>query len=624
LDGQQLRNLNAGAPVASVAVRPDGQRIAGASNNNTVRLWNVANNQQLAEMKGDIRSTTLVATLTQRKTATETQVNQANTSLKTAQDDLPTKDTAAKTAADALVKAEADVTAKAAALATAESAKAASEKVAIEMAALAQKAANAMEEANQTALAMAATAKLLADKAAQARAAATADQDNQALAQAATAAEQAAATADAQAKAAETAKAVPTKAAADAATAANDAATKALATNKPYADALAALNTAQDAQRQAASADEIAKRDLERAKQLVPSIEADVAKLDARLKSLTADLEVATKAAADAEQPVHAIAFSPDNFTLATGGQFGAVHTWDADTGVAISSYVGHGGPVHALAYTSNEGIISGSDDKSSIVWELKPNWRLERTIGSIDDPTKFVYRVRALAFSEDGQLLATGSGVPSRSGEVKVWKVDDGSLVTEIPEAHIDEVLDVAISRDGEYVASAGADKFARMFQIATGKQIHKFEGHTNYVLGVTWRHDGKTIASCGADDTIMIWDTATGDRLRTISGFNKQVFAVKFVGQTNNVVSCAGDRTLRMHNTDNGGVVANFAGTGTDFLYSLDLTPNRTVLVVGGHDSVLRIWNGTANGSQPVKTIEPPRDAPPAETVSSAQSSN
>ncbi len=623
-NGQQFRNLNVGAPVTAVAVRPDGQRIAAAGNNNVIRLWNVANNQQLAEMKGDIRAQTLVAKLTQRKTATEQQVTQAKASLKAAQDDLPKKQAAAKTAADALAAADKDVEAKAAALTAAESTKAAAEKVAIAMAATAQQAAAAMEDANQKALEMAATAKLLADKAAQAQAAAAAEPDNQLLAQAAAAASQTAGAADAQAKAAESAKAAPTKAAADAAAVAKDAVTKALATNKPYTDALTALEASQQKQRAAAAADEIAKRDLERASALVPSIQADVTKLEARQQKLTTDLEAATKASADSEQPVRAIAFSPDNRTLATGGDFGAIHTWDAETGVAISSYAGHAGPVQAVAFTGDEGIISGAADKSSIVWELNPNWRLERTIGSVDDPTKFVYRVRALAFSEDGQMLATGSGVPSRSGEVKIWNVEDGSLITAIPEAHLDSVNAVEFSRDGEYVASAGADKFVRMFEVATGKQIHKFEGHTNYALGVSWRQDGKIIASCAADDTIMIWDTTTGDRLRTIPGFTKQVFSVKFVGQENITVSCAGDRTIRMHNPDNGGVVRTFAGGGNDYLYCLDITSNSAILVVGGHDSVLRIWNGTANGSQPIKAIEPPQPAPAADEVTSAAPGN
>jgi WD40 repeat protein len=618
-DGQQLRSLNAGAPVTAVAVRPDGQRIAAAANNNVARLWNVANNQQVAEMKGDVRAKTLVAKLTQGKTTTEAQVNQSKTALKAAEGDLPKKQTAAKAAADAQAAADKDIEAKATTLTTAESTKAAAEKVAIEMAAAAQKAATEMEAANQKALAMAATAKLLAEKAERAKSAAAADADNQSLAQAATSATQAAGAADAEAKAAESAKAVPTKAAADSAKNATDAATKALATNKPFTDALTALRTSQLAQRQARAADAIAKRDLERATALVPSIKTDLDKLEARLKKLTTDLEAATTASTEGEKPIRAIAFSPDNLSLATGGDFGAIHTWDANTGVAISSYAGHGGPVQSVAYTSDEGLISSSADKSSIVWELKPSWRLERTIGSVEDASQFVYRVRAVAFSEDGKMLATGSGVPSRSGEVKIWKVEDGSVIAAMPEAHIDSVFDVEFSRDGELLASAGADKFVRVFDVATGKQVHKLEGHTNYALGVSWRHDGKRIASCGADNSVMIWNAETGDRLRTIPGFAKQAFAVKYVGQQNVTIACSGSRLLRMHNPENGGVVRTFAGAGSDYLYSLDITPDSAILVSGGHDSILRIWNGTQNNSQPLKTIEaPPIEKSEGEQVS------
>ena len=76
-----------------------------------------------------------------------------------------------------------------------------------------------------------------------------------------------------------------------------------------------------------------------------------------------------------------------------------------------------------------------------------------------------------------------------------------------------------------------------------------------------------------------------------------------------------------MRMHNTDNGQNFRNFGGTGSDYLYSVDITPNGAIVVAGGHDSVLRIWNGAVNGSQPLKAIEPPKAAePPAEEVSAS----
>ena len=63
-------------------------------------------------------------------------------------------------------------------------------------------------------------------------------------------------------------------------------------------------------------------------------------------------------------------------------------------------------------------------------------------------------------------------------------------------------------------------------------------------------------------------------------------------------------------MHRTDNGQNFRNFGG-GTDFMYSVDVTPDSNVVVAGGYDSVLRIWNGA--NAQVLQTIEPPKEPEP-----------
>jgi WD40 repeat protein len=605
LTGQQLAQLNHGGPVTAVAVRPDGLRLASASTNKTVKLWNTANNQQLAEMRGNIDAKTLVAKLTQQKIDATAKVAAAKVVLDAATKALPVKATAEKTAATALAAANTDVTAKTAILTKTTQTKGAAEKLAIEAAAVAQKAATILEQANQKALDLIAQAALLAEKATQARAVATANPANQASVKAGADATLLATTADTQAKAATAAKAVPTKAAADTAAASAAAVVKALATNKPFTDALAALTLSRTKQKAGKQTHDFSTRDLKLATDAVPLATTAMAQAEAVLKQFDADLIAATKAETDAQQPVHCVAFSPDGRTLASGGDFGVLHTWDADTGKAVASYAGHTGAVRAVAYLSDAAFVSASSDKNAVVWDLNPSWRLERVIGDINDPALLIDRVMSVDFNPDGTLLATGGGVPSRSGELKIWKVADGSLVRAIADPHTDAVNSVAFSPDGQFLASAGSDKYVKKFDVATGKMLIQFEGHTNHVLGVTWRSGGKILASSGADFTIRTWSALTGDRIRTIVGYTKQITAVRFVGQTQFIVSSSGEPFVRKHNSDNGGVQTNFAGS-VDYMYAIDATadPNNGVVVAGGHAGILRLWR--SNG-QVLHAIKP-----------------
>ena len=79
--------------------------------------------------------------------------------------------------------------------------------------------------------------------------------------------------------------------------------------------------------------------------------------------------------------------------------------------------------------------MLSIADNKTSYLWDTNPQWTLARTIGSVDSTDALADRVTALDFSPNGKLLATGSGEPSRSGELKIWNVADGALVREVKE---------------------------------------------------------------------------------------------------------------------------------------------------------------------------------------------
>jgi len=616
--GQQIRQLNHGGPIQSIAVRGDGQRLASASSNNSVKLWNAQNGQQIAEMKGDLRAKTAVTRLTQDLATFTAKRDAAKRTLDAAEKDLPVKTAAAKTTADALAAANKDVEAKMAVVKTTEEAKLAAEKLAIEAAAAAQKATLAKSEADNLA---AETTRLLAVATGKAQRFATLVQqspDEAGLAAAKTEADQEVVAATARANAAKAAQAAPAKAVTDTQNAVTATAAKVTATQKPYNDAVAALRPALATQNTAAQLSAIAAEELTAATALVPASKESLAAAEAALAASQKSVEDAKKVATETELPQHAVAFSPDGRLLASGGDFPAVHSWDAETGTPTATFVGHQGAIRCLAFVSDNELVSGSADKSAMAWEVNPGWELARTIGDVKDPTQLVNRVLALDFNGDGTLLATGSGEPSRSGQVKIWNVADGSLFRAIDDAHDDTVHGVRFSPDGKVLASCGADKYVRTFDVASGELLRRFEGHTHHVLSVSWQGGGELLASAGADEVVKIWNAKDGDQVRTIAGFTKQVTSLRFIGDTPNFVAASGDKTVRFVNSANGGTVRNFGGA-VEFMHSVDVTPDGALLVSGGHDSVLRIWNGT-NG-QSLQNLEPPTDEADATPPGGAQ---
>jgi WD40 repeat protein len=211
--------------------------------------------------------------------------------------------------------------------------------------------------------------------------------------------------------------------------------------------------------------------------------------------------------------------------------------------------------------------------------------------LGTGDGKSPISDRVAALTFTADGKTLAVGSGEPSRSGDITLWELASGKMTANFDERHLDTVLCLDFSPDGKLLASGGADKAVRITDLATGKMTKVFEGHTHHVLGVSWRSDGRLLASAGADNAVKIWDWTIGDRRKNVDGWDKEVTSARYLGSSDTIGTTAGDGKVRIVNSDGGEVKQFPAAKG--FMNSLSPTRGGNVLVAGGEDGVLKMWD-------------------------------
>lgn len=559
--GSAVRTFSHGGPVTDVAATSDGARFASVGADNICKLWTAANGQTIATLQGDYRFDIDVAKQNAALALAKSQLTAATKALEAAEKDAPPKAEAAKKAAEALAAADKTLKEK-----TAPYDKALADKTA------AEKALAAAEELVKKATADVEKATAALDK----------DKENKKLADD---------------------KAAADKALAEAKAKFTEADNKLKATAKPLADTEKAKQEAQTAYDTAAKAKENADVEAKRAADAIPTAKTAVAESEKEQKSVEDALAAATEKATGSRKPLASVAFSPDNTRLAVGGDDQLIHLYDGTTGQALDILAGNSAAVSDLQFAADGALVSNAADGKIIAWNVSPEWGLARTIGG--DSTAFIDRVISLAFNPQGNLLATGGGDPSRSGELKIWNVDDGSLVKDFPEAHSDTIFGIEFSPKGNMIATGAADKFVKIFDVATGKFVRSFEGHTHHVLGVTWKFDSSVLVSAGADNVLKIWDVETGEQKRTIQGFNKQMTSVEFLGATSNVVAGSGDMRVHVRNADNGGAVRTLTGP-TDYVYCTDSTWDGNTIVASGQDSVIRVWNA-ANGAV-VATFEPP----------------
>jgi WD40 repeat protein len=223
------------------------------------------------------------------------------------------------------------------------------------------------------------------------------------------------------------------------------------------------------------------------------------------------------------------VAFSPDGKRLAGGsaeladtGWCGDVHIWDMGAGQEVLNLRGHTAGVHSLLFLPGTArLATGSADKTAKVWDSNGPQEC-RTLRGHKNP------VNSIAFSPDGKRLASADGSFDQPGEVKIWV-----LLTEDEFAslkgHGSWISCVAFSPDGKRLATASADQKVKVGDADNGQELLTFKGHGHLVTCVAFSPDGKVLASCDGA-TVKVWDSRTGNetfKLEGVTGGESLVFS-------------------------------------------------------------------------------------------------
>ena len=239
-------------------------------------------------------------------------------------------------------------------------------------------------------------------------------------------------------------------------------------------------------------------------------------------------------------------------------------------TSAVFAQLRGHGGPVRALAISSDGQIaISGSFDSTAIRWSLTRN-AAEQVLRFHADA------VNAVTILGDGRVATAGA-----DGRIAIWtsgKTEPDAVL----EGHTAPIAALALSPDGATLASASWDQTLRLWPLAGGAP-RVLDGHTQNVNGVAFAADGRTLVSVSYDQSARIWPLS-GPSVPTVVAMPGPLNAVA-VSRDGEIA--VGGADGKIYFLSGGGARAGELAAGTRPVISIAISPDGALVAaasIGG----------------------------------------
>ncbi len=298
--------------------------------------------------------------------------------------------------------------------------------------------------------------------------------------------------------------------------------------------------------------------------------------------------------------------------------------------------------PLHVLDFGRNVRAVCASMDGMFVaaagtdaeghgaasVWEWRdanaaPIKRADLKIGRVV--------ATAIGFSKSNQAARLYVSDDERSVQIVNWR--EGKTLARC-EGHFENVTDLDVSPDDQFIVSASEDGTVRIWNSANGVEKQRFRGHRSAVFAVAFSPDQKRIASAGADQRVLLWnlnptqtqetlvenakkrlsgELTEEDAFITGSAHTNTVRDLSFSKDGSKIVSAAQDQTLcvwfikgedsgseeplnqlrvKSEPTEDLSLVATLRGHG-GWVSACQFGNDDSIVYSGGYDQEWRIWD-------------------------------
>lgn len=284
-------------------------------------------------------------------------------------------------------------------------------------------------------------------------------------------------------------------------------------------------------------------------------------------------------------EPIHAIAFSPDDKLLAMGsdGRDKNLSIWDVAKGKEVRSLAGHQSDIEGVAFSARGLLASASSDQTIRLWRVSDG----ETLGLLKGHEE---RVTGVVFLGNGELVASCSVDKT----IRIWQVEGHRLIRTLRQP--DESRCLAYEPKKNLLACGGLQGRITVWDTIKWDKIQDLPKRKFAISSIAFSPDGSTMASAGSDSrpewtgAVDLWSVATGKHLRTLD--HPGVNAVSFSPDSLMLASaglCPYDHShaIRLWYTKDYTLKAKLEGD-QGYILSLAFAPRGHLLASGGGTTI------------------------------------
>jgi WD40 repeat protein len=222
---------------------------------------------------------------------------------------------------------------------------------------------------------------------------------------------------------------------------------------------------------------------------------------------------------------IQSLAFSANGNFLISGSADQTAIIWNLETKEKLQTLSGHTGNITAVAFTSDsKRVVTASSDQTMRFWQVDDGELLKILKGHEEQITAVVISSKYIASA-------------SLDKTIRLWNAKNGSFIKTF--ARLDDgVSSLALSSDGNYLVSGGATTpvHCHVWSISKFKHVARYKGHNNQVSAIAISPNGEQVASVGGNKyAIELWNLTDAKHIATLGGNRSDIWSVGFSSEHN-----------------------------------------------------------------------------------------